>query len=262
MPDHALPDALWELVFPDDEAVEITDDLLQAFASEATSLGHRPGEALRRLAIALETRLERADWVTLSQVYDLAEQVDPDDVRIPHSRVVAAESYEGPRPRAEEWAAVLRAEALAPEDPAVQYSKGLCQYREHGTLDQALTTFERAIRLGAGPMAWLYRAHCLQDLQRWEEAVDAYLAVDVDALVVAHPEWAWRRWLVQALLAQCELAAGQIADAHRRSWDLVRELHAAPDDDALAVVMPLEQVVEQLGDEALARELAVVELQA
>lgn len=82
---------------------------------------------------------------------------------------------------------------------------GLCQ------LDDAIAAYDRALELDSRNMwAALYRAHCFHDLERWDDAVTAYEAVDISFFDGIK---SWRGVLVRDQLAACRMHAGDLDQA-------------------------------------------------
>src|SRR5690349_18595899 len=82
----------------------------------------------------------------------------------------------------------------------------------------------RAGRCGFG-WAQLYRAHCLHDLGRWSEAVQAYSKVDPSFFVGSI---AWRYGLLREQRAWCHLQAGHKAQALAEFLGIVHRYELQP----------------------------------
>ena len=219
----------WEELtrFLDGEAVRFTsiEDVerydLDAYLRSTGAIDLPPGERLRQLAIRLETLTPRtADspvraWLALDRVYALAVRLAPTDVDVWTSRGISAvetargaESDAARRIADAGTRALHRALEIEPTDAHAAYAMGLLVYHtaDRGKTEEALSWLERALASEpAHATALLYRAHSLHDLARWPEAIAAYDAVPLEALVGPR---AWRVDYVLEARAECRLRSG------------------------------------------------------
>ena len=182
-----------------------------------------PAERLRQLAIALESTLAHGSdqprgWFALERIYGAARALDPANADVETSRAITAKecaesAHFGERSDVERRIltagreAASRAIELRPEDARAHYVMGSIEYGSRdGSIEAALSCFEKAVELDPG-FGWsrLYRAHCLHDMSRWAEAVEAYSAVDPAFFV---GPIAWRYDLLREQRAWCRLQAG------------------------------------------------------
>ena len=217
---------------------------LRAFVRECGHPKLGPGQRLRKLAVYLDTKVNThrrsalQEWELFARIYDEAERLAPEDSWVLHSRAITAvdlgwwRSDTGPeaearaRLLADALASVARGLALDPEDPELHYLSGYVRYM-HGAeqLEAALAGCERALTLKPNhPMATLYRAHCLHDLERWAEAVEAYAVVQGRTF---RRNSAWRRELAREQRAFCLWRSGAIAEALAEFESLLDEREAA-----------------------------------
>ncbi len=178
-------------------------------------------ERLRFLAMFLEhevTSLSLEEWLALDRIYEAALGLDDEDPWVHHSRAVCAKFFaEGffrddeaePRRRilATAWSAAFEAARLAPGSADVLYLLGSLAYEDSSRgIPEALRYFEQATEADPKhPWALLYRAHCLQDLERWRDAADAYGEVDPSFF---EGSLAWRYEALLEQRAYCSLRAG------------------------------------------------------
>jgi tetratricopeptide (TPR) repeat protein len=133
---------------------------------------------------------------------------------------------------AEGIAAGMRAVELAPDRPESHYILGLC-YSKTDRSGEALACFEAGVK--ADPKhGWsaLFRAYTLHDLQRWEEAVQAYNAVPLDFF---KGPVAWRVDLLKEYRAWCKLQQGDWAGSLSEFLALLTRYEAQPKVAALAL---------------------------
>jgi tetratricopeptide (TPR) repeat protein len=190
------------------------------FLQETGYLDVPPGERLRQLAIHVEGRarvssVQPGGWAALRSIYEHALRFqEPDTWRVYHSLALSAlrllrqgglDADLGERVSSECLAAGCRAVELAPNE-AMTYSVLGQGYYEVGRLGEALRAFEAGV--AADPTyGWpaLYRAHTLRDLERWQEAIQAYDAVPLDFFQRGE---AFRVDLLKEMRAWCRLQAG------------------------------------------------------
>ncbi len=183
-------------------------------------------ERLRLLAVAVEARAlggpPRRSWAILDRIYSKALHDAPDHAWVHASRGISAselaamsEGGEAERLNAIARRELLHARALAPQDAQIAYCLGYVLYMDReSSIEEALTWFDCALSISSThPWARLYRAHCLHDLERWQEAAQAY------ALVPPQPFMgpaSWRMDLATEQQAWCLLRAGDIAGARQK----------------------------------------------
>lgn len=195
-----------------------------------------PAERLRNLAIYLEEEV-RADFgAAIDRVYEAALRLSPTDSYVWHSRGISAKEPaldSGDGEVVARWSErslryLLRTRELASEDAQIAYSLGKWHY-VFGELGEARHWFDETLKLEPDHgWALLYRAHCLHDLERWREAVTAYVAVPL-ATFERH-----RAWHVDVILeaqGYCRLMAGDregaVSDLSRLIERLDKEPHRA-----------------------------------
>ncbi len=184
-------------------------------------------ERLRLLAVKLKDAIHfkssRRSWAALERVYQLAIRLAPQDAWMHASRGVSASELaeraerDGDHDLARELhgkahSSLLRAADYDPADAHIAYVQGHTAYMQPASgPDEALEHFERAIALDPKhPWARLYRAHCLQDQQRWKEAVEAYEAVPKNEFT--GPK-SWRMDLLVEQRAWCRHKSGDSVGA-------------------------------------------------
>ncbi len=258
----------------DVEALERLD--LRGFLQRTGDLPIEPSERLRRLAIELEWIGMREGeqpraWLALDRIYAAAHRLDPNAWLVLHSRGISATECAtlGDPPAAARRRildagarAFHDARALVPDEHDVAYSMGQLLYRDpDASCEDALRWFRRALEGNETPdRAWaqLYVAHCLHDLERYEEAMVAYARVDAHAFDGPRQ---WRYALLLEQHAECRLLAGDIAGAEAEFLRLVERYESLPVlEDALLsrhMVEPMRGPLrDRLGDRvaALARQ--------
>lgn len=202
----------------DVETIESLD--LTAYLRETALIDLTPAERLRRLAVTLEPSMSAATqprgWLALERIYGAGRKLDPDDPEIEISRAITAEGCASSAcdlPDVQHRMILVGREAagralkLRPGDAAAHYALGMLDYSfRHGSIESALAGFERALAHDPSfEWARLFCAHCLHDLGRWSEAVQAYAEVDPAFFVGLR---AWRYDLLREQRAWCLLQAG------------------------------------------------------
>lgn len=203
------------------EASEIARLDLTAYLRQTGEIDLPAPERLRFLAMFLEHEVASSSletWLALDRIYEAALGLDGEDPWVHHSRAVCAKYFAEGFCRDEEselrrrilataWSAAFEAARLAPETGDVWYLLGSLAYEDSSRgIPEALEYFEKAIEVDPKhPWAMLYRAHCLQDLERWKEASKAY--GDVDPSFFEGP-LAWRYEALLEQRAYCSLQAG------------------------------------------------------
>jgi tetratricopeptide (TPR) repeat protein len=190
------------------------------FLQETGNFNVPPGERLRQLAIHAEGEAvlwatQPEGWSILRSIYEYALRFDePDTWRVQHSMAISAlrllrdrrlEPAVRERVVAQGIEAASRAVELAPEEATTHSILGQWYY-ELDRLSEALCSFEAGI--AADPdYGWpaLYRAHTLRDLQRWDEAIQAYDAVPLGFFKGRE---AFRVDMLKEMRAWCKLQQG------------------------------------------------------
>lgn len=186
--------------------IRVTNDKITQFISAAEDFDPDQSELLRRLAISLEHKRFEDGWSGLKRIYTAAEQADPNNIEVLISLAISASDW------VEEWhtpkhqtrlqialdaeQALNRAAVIAPDDADIFFRQGLLYYNHPARHEpqspyqrKALSCFEHAHALQPEhQMAILYQAHCYHDLGVWQSAYQSYLAVDMDSLLLQHPE--------------------------------------------------------------------------
>ena len=198
------------------ETLDLTDFLRNSGKFELS-----PEERLRQLAIFLEPDLltpQPRGWLALDRIYQQALRYAPNSVWVHHSRALSgkycaeclspnddATTYR--RIMESAWDAANRAHQIESTDADVLYLLGSLSYIDSTrTVKESLMFFDEAI--GDDPnhqWALLYRAHCLQDLERWAAAAAAYDVVNPSYFV---GPWVWRYELLLEQRAYCLLRSG------------------------------------------------------
>jgi len=251
---QALLSQFGDVCVEDAERISLDDvvDIGRSFSVE-------PAEALRRAAIVVESQVAFdgwRGWLVLHRLYAEAHRMSPDDVAVVHSAALSAHRFDEERVRREgrRWLSAGR-ERFA-DDVDLIVLDGMYLY-DDGEIKQALSLFDDALQL-APSTAWaqLYRAHCLHDLERWPEALDAYVAVDRSAFVGAA---SWRVDVLREQLALCRLQCGaQDAAVDDVMW-LLERYEREPHLAEAAMSQSLTDVVSLLGDAALSSRLKALE---
>lgn len=173
----------------DDVSEAETLDLTE-FLRNTGQIDLPPDERLRQLAVFLEPDLcspQPRGWLALDRIYQQAIRIAPKSVWAHHSRALSAKyCAEGLSPNDDgatfrrildsAWDAANTAYDLDSTDADVSYLMGSLYYIDPvRSVDEALEFFEESIEKDADHQwALLYRAHCLQDLERWTDATSAY----------------------------------------------------------------------------------------
>ncbi len=211
------------------ETLEL-DEILRATAEIALA----PEERLRQVAAWLEATLVASDeqpraWLALDRIYRAALKLATDDASVHRSRAVSArrcaEALQtgGPGAHPHRDAALARMRAVAsdacseaircaPDSPDPWFTLGRLRYGDRsGGPAVALEGFEQAlVRDPAHAWSLLYRAHCLQDLERWREAALGYADLP-PAFFTGARAWRYEHLLEQR--AWCWLRANDVARA-------------------------------------------------
>lgn len=197
---------------------------LRRYLRESARFDIAPQERLRLLAIECEFVFTGShpalEWDALDRIYREALRLDDRDPWVHASRGSSAAEL-ATYTEDEEAAVTLSRKAheylrvaasLAPKEAHIAYATGYATYMVGApTPQKALAHFDRALELDP-EHGWsrLYRAHCLHDLGRWPEAVEAYAIVPKQQF--AGPK-AWRMDLLVEQLGWCRLQAGDVDGA-------------------------------------------------
>lgn len=211
-----------------------------------------PPERLRWLAIAIEDAglgLGAEAWLAADRFHREAIRLAPDDSVVHASRALTAlHMIRGGSTQAKEderlqmaCAESMLATRLEPCGHTFSVAAE-CHYAA-GDSASSLELCDQAI-VHDPDRVWprIYRAYCLHDLERWEEAALAYAEVPLDQLV-GHA--AWRGELLVAQRADCLRRAG-LADQARAEYE--RVLTRWEQQPALTTPRYLEGVSEQWPD--------------
>lgn len=260
-----LPSELVEVFTENASLIRVTNDKIAQFISTAEDLDPDQSELLRRLAISLEHERFEDGWSGLKRIYTAAEKADPNNIEVLISLAVSALDW------VEEWhtpkhqtrlqialdaeQALNRAAVIAPDDADIFFRQGLLYYNHPARHEpqspyqrKALSCFEHAHALQPEhQMAILYQAHCYHDLGVWQSAYQSYLAVDMDSLLLQHPEWLWRKLKRDEQLALCAAKLGNTQESTQRLENLFDEIEALDDEQATYDVVNLDEAVEILG---------------
>ena len=238
-----------------------------AFAKGADT----PSECLRQLAIYCEHEPD-VGWTALKCLYKTAHQLDPNNTNVLHSLAISAlywmTDYVEPdlakRKLASEDALVALNKVLTlnQRDADAAYTFGLLYYDHPARQDspeeydsKALSWFSKAKEWQPNHvMAQLYFAHCLHDAKRWEEAVQAYQAVDRSTLLADWP--AWRALKLQEQLACCLAFSGRPVQARAAFAEFLTKLETLSDDELDEEVTNLDDCIEALSGPIADEELA------
>lgn len=209
---------------------------LDAFVRDSGEVPLSPAERLRSLGVHLQRRRGPAPPPhALDRVFEAATRLAPDDARLWYAWGVWAEETSrrwdpdaDPErdPRARLAArCFLRAREVGPEHAFTHYGVGLVRL-ERGDAQEALACFDRAVELDpSDPLAHLYRAYALWDLERFADAVEAFEAVPLEGL---RGKRAWRVDEVLEETARCRLLAGDPKGARRDYERLVERFEKEP----------------------------------
>ena len=204
-----------------DDVSDIETLNLNDFLRNTGQINLTVDERLRQLAIFLEPSLSTPQpraWLALDRVYTHAVTLAPESLWLHHSRGLSAkfcaeglyqpnEATTLRRILNAAWDAGNKAHSIDSAEPDVLYLLGSLAYIDADrTLDESLNFFDSAIA-NEPKHQWslLYRAHCLQDLERWPDAAVAYDNVDPAYFV---GPLAWRYELLLEQKAYCIFQSG------------------------------------------------------
>lgn len=215
---------------------------LSNFLRNTGDIDLTPQERLRQLAIFLEPELawrtQPRAWLALDRIYKQAIRLAPEDAYVHHSRALSAQecadgswredNAQGIKPIIDTaWRAAYKALSLSPKDAKNLYLLGALSYDDSThPVEEALEFFEDALAEDdTHQWALLYRAQCLQDQERWQEAYLAYSRVDASFFVRG---WEWRYELLLEQRAYCLLQSGDIEGASNHFKELLSRWSADP----------------------------------
>ncbi len=196
---------------------------LTQYLQSTPTIDIAPDEKLRQLAIFLEPVCEQMNqpsgWHCLRRIYREALKYDHKWPYLWHSMSLSAlgcaKMMDEDDPLREE---ILNESlqfcregiAINPDFDSLHCSLGNTLYEFRRTAE-ALAAYQKAVELNSKHVwAALYKAHCLHDLERWSEAIEAYEAVDISQFDGIK---SWRGVLLRDQIASCRLHAGDVDQA-------------------------------------------------
>lgn len=232
-----------------------------------------PDDRLRFLAIAIEEVVSTIDvlvasherWRAADRIYKEAIRLDPEYGPHRSSRALTSHYLSQRTTKLEdkmtEIALVESVRGTELDRSAKAFSiAGQCHYDHH--TGRALELFDEALAFDPESL-WplLYRAHCLHDLRRYDEALHAYRRIPKDQLVgTGH---ASRLERLRQQIAHCQLELGE-SEARQAFEDIIDRFEAEPHvamftpwrylDKASATWPDLETRIEALKDAIVAAE--------
>lgn len=261
--DFAIWLEAWGFRDQDIGSIDLTEYFRDSSCFDTTA-----SEKLRRLAVHLEPvafAMGLAGWAALRRIYDHALRLEPENPELLVSMAISAcdladglsDSPEKERIFAAGEAAARQAVELAPESADSHQALGYLLYFR-GRKQAALDALERALECAADGPAWgwaqLYRAHCLHDMERWEEALAAY--DDVDLSSFGGPG-AWRVDVLAEQMALCLHQVGRIEEAHERLLAILDRYQREPHVAFRAMSASLWQLAAAVSPEILERAEAI-----
>jgi len=224
-----------------------------------------PEERLRQLAIHIENKAcslpGESGWYSLKRIYDHALKLNKNDERIWFSMGIAAcetaECQKKPESRKNIYKAgehaVLNAIDICPDRANAHYILGYLYY----FLDRkqaALYEFEKALscenRDKIHSWSQLYKAHCLHDMHKWDDALKAYNQVDLSEFSGFN---AWRIDVLHEQKAYCSYMTGRKEDARQMLINILDRYEAEPALAVDAMSSSLWELVELVSDKFLHR---------
>lgn len=157
-------------------------------------------------------------WPALKRIYVRALRDDPDDAwtyALMGADCAHAAAFAHPPSDSlfdEAYGYFGRARTLSPEDGEMRYMEAYALFfDDRADYGEALVLFDEALVLAKDhEWALLYRAHCLQNLKRWHDAIEAYDAVPRAAF--QGPDSSRMDLLVEAR-ARCLWQSGNVGEA-------------------------------------------------
>lgn len=244
------------------EATQLTSPIsvekLDSFLAATAFLDAPPAERLRQLAIGLEYAHFTKGWTDLFRIYRHAASLDPDNPDIPHSLGVSSAYWSAiandpTREKIErDVRSLLEPAARAHRDSAgLACTLGVVIYDGGQHPAEALSWFRDAQAREPGHLlATLYEGHCLADLGRWGEALDAYHRIDQEQL--AEQLHLWRVVKLREQIAYCVVRSGDREAGVALFEELIGELTqlvADDPDEAQDVIVDLNELVELAADD-------------
>jgi tetratricopeptide (TPR) repeat protein len=197
-------------------------------------------ERLRQLAIFIEpdacSLSGESGWHSLKRIYDYALEFNNKNEKVFLSMGIAAieiaNNLENEKNRKSIFDsgehAILNAMSIHPNWSHAHYILGYLYYFQ-GKKQNALDEFEKSLSFEnedkVHSWAQLYKAHCLHDMQRWEQALEAYNSVDLsafDGLV------AWRIDVLREQQAYCTYSIGKKTEAYEMLDKILDRYEAEP----------------------------------
>ena len=268
------------------EVSESFDAWLKSWSTEITDIGRidleqflrasgqfdvEAFERLRQLAIHLEPEATSlpglSGWESLRRIYALAMDLAPAEATILESMSLSARWLGEGTAQEERLLAVSedcgrKAVQLAPDDGHGYYVLGHAIY-DQGRIEEALEAFVRALELKLDPStaAWanLYKAHCLQDLELWAEALSAYDEVDRSEFTGSS---SWRSDVLTEQRAYCLFRTGRKSPALEQLSRILDRYEAEPHLAYWAMSASFWQLIESGAPECLGRAERIDELAA
>lgn len=249
-----------EIFVGDVTPIDVTADFIAAFLEVTKNIQLPKEERLRQLAIAIEDKKIIDGWKGLLKIYESALAENPTDVDIYYSIGVSAlvwcEDWNEPDLKkrktatADGKAAVTEGLKIDPQDGDLYYVMGSLFYNDsfEGEVERvekneiAYQWFCRAVENDAAEIAKLYRAHCLHDLRRWDDAIVAYESVNQK--LIAEQLHLWRVYKLKEQIASCYAKAGQLEKALTLFHKFIDELLPMDDETRKDAVINLRELVE------------------
>lgn len=243
---------------------------LGRYLRESARFDIAPRERLRLLAIECEFVFTGSnpglEWDALDRIYREALRLDDRDPWVHASRGSSAAEL-ATYTEDEEAAVTLSRKAheylrvaasLAPKEAHIAYATGYATYMVGApTPEQALVHFDRALELDhEHGWARLYRAHCLHDLKRWDEAVEAYTQVPKQQF--AGPT-TWRMDVLVEQQGWCRLQAGDVAGARADLERILSRYEQQPHLAEMSALAYLRDAAEEAFPEMQGRVRAIFE---
>jgi len=198
---------------------------LDAFLSGSSMFEISPEERLRLLAIQIESEVARlpslSGWEALYRIYSRALEYAPNDQFLFVSMSYSAHFLHlgSTVPKHEQKLSVMseafarKALELAPAFSDAFYALGIALYYK-GEKESALEAFDEGLASKPGKEleAWLYlyHAHCLHDLERWEAALASYQSVNRSVFT---GKKAWRADVLVEQQAHCLYMLDRVQEA-------------------------------------------------
>jgi len=268
MEDLCFEPNIIELFTENKDPIPVSEALLEEFLKNTEHIDLSDAEKIRRLGISLEHKTFENGWEGLSQIYEFAHKIAPQEIDILTSWVISANWYytgitELPKSRcieiADKCEAILKkALTISSENDDLHHVFGNLYYDYPAQEEElpkftqlALHHYQKAVQLNSqNPMAQLYIAHCYHDLKEWDKACQAYQAVDTELLLAEYPYSDWRIAISKQQIAHCCMHLGKLDEA--KQW-LNDFFDAAENNDEILGFRfdDAEMVVKKLKDKEL-----------